>query len=87
MWDTFFSEGSKVLFRYALSIFGMFEEELMNFNDAGPVFDFFRHIPKTRWDMARVSLVDYVIPGTTSEQYGKTTLFHRIPKRAPKMLF
>ena len=32
----------------------------MTFNDAGPVFDFFRHIPKTRWDMSRVSPVNYV---------------------------
>ena len=60
VWDTFFSEGSKVLFRYALAIFKLFEEDLMKFDNPGPVFDFFRKFPKSKFDLQKVIHVAFV---------------------------
>lgn len=60
VWDTFFCEGSKVLFRYALAIFKLFEEDLMKFTDAGHVFDFFRKVPKSRFDTQKVIHIAFV---------------------------
>ena len=54
VWDTFVSEGSKVLFRYALATFKLFEDDLIKLSDPGPVFDYFRKVPKSRFDPQKV---------------------------------
>ncbi|XP_047145794.1 TBC1 domain family member 2B isoform X1 [Hydra vulgaris] len=62
VWDTFLFEGCKVLFRFALAVFKIFEEDLLKCREAGPLFSFFRKIPRSRfvidkiWEIAFVSL-------------------------------
>eukprot|EP00116_Pleurobrachia_bachei_P008663 sb/3468925/ len=43
-WDLFFYEGDKVLFRYALAIFRIHHEELLQVNDGIDVYNFCRGI-------------------------------------------
>ncbi|XP_066926047.1 TBC1 domain family member 2B-like isoform X1 [Clytia hemisphaerica] len=59
VWDTFLFEGSKVLFRYALSVFKLFEEEFLRFKDPGPMFNFFRNLPKKKFNIQKICYIAF----------------------------
>uniref|UniRef100_T1JBD8 TBC1 domain family member 2B n=1 Tax=Strigamia maritima TaxID=126957 RepID=T1JBD8_STRMM len=53
IWDVFFYEGSKVLFRFALAFFKMHEEELLLCNDVMKVSRFFRSAAENLTEVKR----------------------------------
>eukprot|EP01132_Coremiostelium_polycephalum_P005921 gene5921-7371_t len=50
IWDVFFSEGSKVLFRVALTFFKLNEEKLLSCNDYGTLYNLIKKIPNQMYD-------------------------------------
>jgi len=44
VWDIFLYEGSKVLFRYALALFKLNEEEILKYDDHAEVFNFMKNM-------------------------------------------
>ena len=47
VWDAFFNEGAKVLFRVALALFAQHQEAILAITDAAELFDFIRKMPAT----------------------------------------
>ena len=68
IWDTFLSEGNKVLFRYALAAFKCFEEDLLKQNDYLKIFAFLRRMPEMLVDVQRLTQVCWY-PNTTNQEY------------------
>ncbi|EGG18758.1 hypothetical protein DFA_02497 [Cavenderia fasciculata] len=50
IWDVFFSEGSKVLFRIAIALFKMNEEKLLTCLDYNTLYNLIRKIPSHAYD-------------------------------------
>ncbi|GAM18618.1 hypothetical protein SAMD00019534_017930 [Acytostelium subglobosum LB1] len=50
IWDVFFSEGSKVLFRFALAMLKINEEELMSCQDYNDLYSLIKKIPSKMYD-------------------------------------
>eukprot|EP01133_Synstelium_polycarpum_P003621 gene3621-4149_t len=51
IWDVFFSEGSKVLFRFAIAFFKINEEKLLTCKDYNTLYNLIRKIPSYMYDV------------------------------------
>jgi len=49
----------QVLFRYSLAVFKLFEEEFLRFKDPGPMFNFFRNLPKTKFNIQKICYIAF----------------------------
>ncbi|XP_041467482.1 TBC1 domain family member 2B-like [Lytechinus variegatus] len=59
IWDTFLSEGNKVLFRFSLAAFKFFEEEMLKQNDYLRIFAFLRRMPEMLTDVQRLTQIAF----------------------------
>ncbi|XP_072181982.1 TBC1 domain family member 2B-like [Diadema setosum] len=59
IWDTVLSEGNKVLFRYSLAAFKLFEDEILKLNDYLKIFAFLRRLPEMLTDIQRLSQIAF----------------------------
>ncbi|EDO34195.1 predicted protein, partial [Nematostella vectensis] len=59
VWDTFLYEGNKVLFRYALAVFKMNEEELLKIEDHAGIFNYMRQVPERIGDHNLLSQIAF----------------------------
>ncbi|EFA78750.1 hypothetical protein PPL_08211 [Heterostelium album PN500] len=57
IWDVFFAEGSKVLFRFAVALFKMNEEKLLTCKDYNTLYNLIRKIPSMMYDAD--ALIEY----------------------------
>nr|XP_053655434.1 TBC1 domain family member 2B-like isoform X1 [Cherax quadricarinatus] len=60
IWDSFLYEGSKVLFRYALAIFKLCEEGVLERCDYMDIFNYLRSVPEPITDIPRLQEVSTV---------------------------
>ncbi|XP_057308620.1 TBC1 domain family member 2B-like isoform X1 [Hydractinia symbiolongicarpus] len=60
VWDTFLFEGSKVLFRYALAVFKTFEDDLLKIGDPGRLFNYFRQLSKSRFNIQKIYQIAFI---------------------------
>jgi len=59
IWDAFLFEGTKVLFRYAISIFKSFEEKLLRQNDYMSIFNTFRAELDSSFDVKKLTKIAF----------------------------
>ncbi|KAM3927481.1 TBC1 domain family member 2B [Leptodactylus fuscus] len=59
IWDTFLYEGSKVIFRFALSLFKYKEEEILKLRDSTSIFKYLRYFSRTILDARKLSNIAF----------------------------
>ncbi|XP_050686247.1 TBC1 domain family member 2B-like [Eriocheir sinensis] len=78
IWDSFLYEGSKVLFRYALAIFKLCEEGILERCDYMEIFTYLRSVPDPITDIPRLQEVAFQRVNPLSKNYlRKRREYHR----------
>jgi hypothetical protein len=62
VWDAFFSEGNKILFRVGLALLKIHEPLLLQTTDSGTLFNVLRTVPSRMFDCEK--LLDVSIPSS-----------------------
>ncbi|KAM5170900.1 TBC1 domain family member 2B isoform 2-T3 [Mantella aurantiaca] len=60
IWDSFLYEGSKVIFRFALSLFKYKEEEILRIQDSTSIFKYLRYFSRTILDSRKLGNIAFV---------------------------
>ncbi|XP_066523071.1 TBC1 domain family member 2A isoform X2 [Hoplias malabaricus] len=60
IWDAFFFEGSKVIFRYALALFKYKEEDILKIHDSVEIYQYLRFFTKTVTDSRKLTSIAFV---------------------------
>ncbi|KAL7858402.1 hypothetical protein AOLI_G00185040 [Acnodon oligacanthus] len=59
VWDAFFSEGTKVIFRYALAFFKYKEEDILKIHDSVAIYQYLRFFTKTVTDSRKLTSIAF----------------------------
>ncbi|KAK1789339.1 hypothetical protein P4O66_015278, partial [Electrophorus voltai] len=59
VWDAFFYEGTKVIFRYALALFKYNEEEILKIHDSVEIYQYLRFFTKTITDSRKLTAIAF----------------------------
>ncbi|KAI4885042.1 hypothetical protein NFI96_017716, partial [Prochilodus magdalenae] len=59
VWDAFFSEGTKVIFRYALALFKYKEEDILKIHDSVEIYQYLRFFTKTVTDSRKLMSIAF----------------------------
>ncbi|CAL4120820.1 unnamed protein product, partial [Meganyctiphanes norvegica] len=78
IWDSFLYEGSKVLFRYALAIFKLCEEGVLERSDYLEMFNYLRSIPEPITDIPRLQEVAFNWVNPLSMRYLRNRRAHHL---------
>lgn len=68
VWDVFFNEGSKILFRVGLALLKSNEPTIMQTTDSGTMFNLLRNIPQTAFDADNLLNVSVAAPISSPRQ-------------------
>ncbi|XP_076861865.1 TBC1 domain family member 2A isoform X2 [Brachyhypopomus gauderio] len=60
VWDAFFYEGTKVIFRYALALFKYNEEEILKLHGSVEIYQYLRFFTKTITDSRKLTVIAFV---------------------------
>lgn len=78
IWDSFLYEGSKVLFRYALAIFKLCEEGVLERCDYMDIFNYLRSVPEPITDIPRLQEAAFHKVNPLSMRYLRNRRAHHI---------
>ncbi|XP_069972285.1 TBC1 domain family member 2B isoform X3 [Penaeus vannamei] len=78
IWDSFLYEGSKVLFRYALAIFKLCEDGVMERCDYMEIFSYLRSVPEPITDIPRLQEAAFHWVNPLSMRYLRNRRAHHI---------
>uniref|UniRef100_W5LAP4 TBC1 domain family member 2 n=1 Tax=Astyanax mexicanus TaxID=7994 RepID=W5LAP4_ASTMX len=59
VWDAFFYEGTKVIFRYALALFKYKEEDILKIHDSTEIYQYLRFFTKTVTDSRKLMTIAF----------------------------
>ncbi|XP_072525006.1 TBC1 domain family member 2A [Salminus brasiliensis] len=60
VWDAFFYEGTKVIFRYALALFKYKEEDILKIHDSVEIYQYLRFFTKTVTDSRKLTSIAFM---------------------------